>query len=358
MPQATEPPTLSVIVPAYRCAAMLQRCLDGLAASDLPRAAWQLIVVDDGSRDETAAVAARLADHVVTIPDGPRGPAFARNSGARSALGEVLVFIDADVVVAPDALRRFDTRFRKLPSLGAVFGAYDTAPGDPGFLSQYRNLLHHWVHVSQPGDAWTFWSGCGAVRRTVFLALGGFDAARYPRPQIEDIDFGYRLVDAGHRIVLDPDIQGTHLKRWTFAAMLRSDLFDRAIPWMQLLLRRGDTFNAGPLNVRRREKVFTVLTAIAVMTGVLALATREAVWLLACTLSLLVVSLGNATLLAWFARTRGPIFALGAIPLRLLFYLESGLGAAWAILTHDRVRHRPVRRPDALPDAETPGSLQ
>lgn len=357
MPQTTELPSLSVIVPGYRCAATLQRCLGGLLASDLPRPTWQLIVVDDGSGDETAAVAARMADRVIPIPDGPRGPAFARNSGARAATGEVLVFIDADVIVAPDVLRRFATLFRESPALDAAFGAYDTSPGDPGFLSQYRNLLHHWVHISQPGDAWTFWAGCGAVRRTAFLALGGFDAVRYQRPQIEDIEFGYRLVDAGHRIILDPDIQGTHLKRWTLAGMLRSDLFDRAIPWMQLLLRRGDAFNAGPLNVRRREKVFTALTAIASLTGLLTLVTRGEGWLLATAVCLVIVGIGNARLLAWFTRTRGPVFALCTIPFRFLFYLESGLGAAWAILTHRRRLQDVPRRTGVLTDAETPGGL-
>lgn len=350
----TEPPTLSVIIPAYRCADMLQRCLVGLLASDLPRSAWQLIVVDDGSGDDTAAVATRLADRVITIPGGPHGPAFARNRGADSAGGDVLVFIDADVVVAPDALRRFAALFRESPVLGAAFGAYDTTPGDPGFFSQYRNLLHHWVHVSQPGDAWTFWTGCGAVRRAVFLALGGFDAARYRSPQIEDIEFGYRVVDAGHRIVLDPEIQGTHLKRWTLVGMLRSDLFDRAIPWMQLLLRRGDAFGAGPLNVRRREKLFTVLTALALLTGLAALVTRGTGWLVASAVCLVGICLGNARLLAWFARTRGPVFALCTIPCRLVFYFESGLGAAWAMLTYRRhARTAMSRTADGLPHARS-----
>lgn len=348
MLQTADPPLLSVIVPAYRCADMLQRCLSGLIASDCPRSAWELIVVDDDSGDDTAAVAASLADRVFTIPGGPRGPAFARNTGGEHARGAVLVFIDADVVVAPDALRRFATRFDDAPALAAVFGAYDTMPGDPGFLSQYRNLLHHWVHVSQPGDAWTFWTGIGAVRRTVFRAIGGFDATRYRRPQIEDIEFGYRVADAGHRILLDPDIQGTHLKRWTLAGMLRSDLMDRAIPWMQLLIGRGAAFSAGPLNVQRREKVFTAMTALALLAGLMALATGNFLWLVVMASCLAIICLGNARLLSFFARSRGPVFALCTVPCRLLFYFESGLGAAWAILTY-----RQQRRPAVPRSAET-----
>ena len=133
MSEKTDDFVLSVIIPAYRCAGMLRQCLNGLTVSDFPRSAWELIVVDDGSGDETAAVAQAFADRVITLPGGPRGPAFARNAGAEHARGAVLVFIDADVVVAPDALRCFATRFQDAPSLAAVFGAYDTTPGDPAF---------------------------------------------------------------------------------------------------------------------------------------------------------------------------------------------------------------------------------
>jgi hypothetical protein len=84
-----------------------------------------------------------------------------------------------------------------------------------------------------------------------FLAIGGFDTVRFPRPQIEDIELGYRLRDAGGRIVLDPTVQGTHLKQWTFWRMLRTDVIDRGIPWMRLLLeRRGRTRTS--LNTGRR----------------------------------------------------------------------------------------------------------
>ena len=243
---ATTAPMLTVIVPAYRCAAMLRECLHGLLASDLPRA---------------------VADRVLVVDGGPRGPAFARNMGARIARGRVLVFIDADadadVVVAPTTLRGFAALFARDPALGAAFGSYDDTPGDRGFISQYRNLLHRYVHTRSPGDTQTFWAGCGAVRRDAFLAVGGFDAVRYPRPQIEDIDLGYRLRAHHERIVLDPSLLGAHLTHWTVRNMLRTDLRARAIPWMHLLLRRREVARDGPLNLGMAEKVFTVLTGVA-----------------------------------------------------------------------------------------------
>lgn len=340
----TAAPFLSVIVPAYRCAGYLQQCLQGLQASDLPRDAWELIVVDDGSPDDTADVARTVADRVLRVADGPRGPAHARNMGARAAVGTVLVFIDADVVVAPHTLRGFAVHFRAEPTLGAAFGAYDDAPSDSGFFSQYRNLLHRYVHTLHPGDADTFWAGCGAVRRDTFLAVGGFDAVSYPRPQIEDIELGYRLREAGARILLDPDLQGKHLKRWTFGNMVRTDLRERAIPWMHLILRRGEAMQRGPLNLRVREKLYTAFTAIAIAATLGALAFSNNALAYIAAFCVMVVLLGNAALLSWFGARRGFFFAVGVAPLRLLYYAEAGLGAAWAILTHKQ-QVGPVRLP-------------
>jgi GT2 family glycosyltransferase len=329
-------PTLSIVVPAFHCAAMLQQCLRGLQASTLPRSAWELIVVDDGSPDNTSDVARATANRVLRIDDGPRGPANARNLGARAARGTVLVFIDADVVVAPSTLSGFASHFAADPTLGAAFGAYDDAPAKTDFISQYRNLLHRYVHILQPGDADTFWAGCGAVRRDLFLAVGGFDSASYPRPQIEDIELGYRLRAGGARIILDPALTGTHLKRWTFSNMVRNDLRERAIPWMRLVLRRGELLHHGPLNLGAAEKLYTVLTALAAVALTLGVLLANTPLFAIAALCLAVVLLGNATLLSWFAARRGAWFAAGVAPLRLLYYLESGLGAAWAILSHRR----------------------
>jgi glycosyltransferase involved in cell wall biosynthesis len=288
--------------------------------------------VDDGSPDDTADVARAVADQVLRVADGPRGPAHARNMGARAARGTVLVFIDADVVVAPRTLRGFAAHFAGDPTLGAAFGAYDDAPAETDFISQYRNLLHRYVHTLHPGDADTFWAGCGAVRRDTFLAVGGFDAVRYPRPQIEDIELGYRLREAGARILLDPDLQGKHLKRWTFRNMVRTDLHERAIPWMHLILRRGEAMQRGPLNLRVREKLYTMFTGtgVAATLGALVFANNALAYLAA--FCVVIVLLGNAPLLSWFGSRRGFFFAVGVAPLRLLYYLEAGLGAAWAIL--------------------------
>lgn len=307
-------------MPAHNAAAVLERCTAALEASDLPRADWELIAVDDASTDSTSDVARGRADTVVRLDGRPHGPAAARNAGAEVARADVLAFIDADVCVHHPSLRRLLETLDEDPGITAVFGAYDEDPVAPGTVSQYRNLLHHYVHVQHAGEADTFWAGCGAIRRAEFLRAGGFDAARYPRPQIEDIALGYRLRAAGARIVLRPDIQATHLKRWTLGNMVRNDLLDRGVPWMELLLEK-DAVGTGALNVRQRERVLTGIVALAVPFIAAAVVTRSGVWLAAAAGCLLVPVLADVPLTRWFARRRGVAFALRTIPLRLLYYI-------------------------------------
>lgn len=337
---------LSVIVPAYNCAPTLRRALAALQASDFPRTAWELIVADDGSTDDTPVVASAMADHMVRVDGGPRGPGFARNVAARGAIGDVLVFVDADVCVSPTVLEQFDALFAANPGLGAAFGAYDTSPDAPGLVSQYRNLLHHYVHSLSPGPAVTFWAGCGAMRRDVFEEMGGFDVQRYTRPQIEDIELGYRLAARGIPILLRPDIQGKHLKRWTLKGGFVTDVRDRGVPWMQLLMERREVAAAGPLNLQAREKLFTALAPLGVLLVLAGMGFRSMWMLSAGVAALAFVVSGNAPLLRWFSRMRGRSFAMRIIPLRLAYYVLNAFSGACGAVLHLRASGRASRPPN------------
>ncbi len=329
-------PYLSVIVPAYNGTGVLPRCFEALAASDLPRQEWELIVVDDSSADGTADLAEAVADRVVRLSGGPRGPAFARNRGCEQARGKVLVFVDADVCVHPDTLQRFASHFRT-SNVGSVFGAYDTEPAHPDFLSQYRNLLHRYHHVRGAGEAQTFWAGCGAIRASAFNEVGGYDQERYPKPQIEDIELGYRLRDHGYRIVIDPEIQAKHLKKWGFQNMVRTDVFDRGVPWMRLLgERKHKTKSSGDeessLNVGAAEKIKTAAVGLGLVLVLVGLLMGSAWIALAGALLTAAIPLVNVDLYRWFAETRGWVFASRVVPMQLLYYVLNGFAAAMGIL--------------------------
>ncbi|HEU4599921.1 MAG TPA: glycosyltransferase family A protein, partial [Solirubrobacterales bacterium] len=133
VPSAT---ALAVIVPATDRPSTLGRCMAALRASE--RSPEELIV---------------------QVEPAGSGPSLARNLGAAACEAEVLVFVDSDVEVHPDALARIAERFAADPELAATFGAYDDGPADRGITSRYRNLLHHHVHAGAAGEAETFWAG-------------------------------------------------------------------------------------------------------------------------------------------------------------------------------------------------------
>lgn len=320
-------PTLSVIVPVYNSRAQLQQCLAALAASDYDD--FDVLVVDDGSPEPIAPLAAahrfkywRLAER--------GGPARARNCGARRAAGSIVVFIDADVCVHRDTLSRFAAAFATDATLDAVIGSYDAAPADKHFLSQYKNLFHHYVHQRCAGEISTFWSGCGAMRRDLFLRCGGFDEKRYGRPAIEDIELGTWLSLAGGRIILDRRIQGKHLKHWTLWGLLKTDIFDRGIPWTQLMLRAGGL--ARTLNLSISQRVSVALSG-AMLLGALAAIWWPAAWVVAAAFAL-ALTLLNLDFYRYFAARGGFWFMLRVVPLHWLYFWYCGLSAVAGTVLH------------------------
>ncbi len=203
----------------------------------------------------------------VIVVDEPAhlGPAAARNLGARKATAEIVVFVDADVEVHDDVFARIRAAFQNDADLTAVFGSYDDDPGGSGVVSDFRNLLHHHVHHQGAGVATTFWAGLGAVRRDAILSSGGFDEQRFPLASIEDIELGMRLHRHGGRILLDPAIQGKHLKSWSLTGMMHTDLLRRGVPWVKLLLEHRADSTA--LNLGWRQRIGTGGSVLLSCTG-------------------------------------------------------------------------------------------
>jgi GT2 family glycosyltransferase len=266
----------------------------------------------------------------VLVVDRPSnaGPAEARNAGARRASGDVLVFVDADVVVHRDAFARIRAAFESDPGLSGVFGSYDDEPADDGTVSEFRNLLHHHVHQTSPGSAQTFWAGLGAIRKDAFLGVGGFDET-YEVPSIEDVELGLRLTDAGHRIELAPDIQGKHLKGWTLPGMIRCDVQHRGVPWLTLLLTRKRP--SGALNLSWRHRV----SALASLGLAGALATRRYRALVPALALLIVLNHGFYALL-W--EKLGPRRAAAGVGLHVVHHLSAVAASPIALWAYLRAR--------------------
>jgi glycosyltransferase involved in cell wall biosynthesis len=332
-------------MPAYNCSALLRQSLAPLLKLRQSGGISELIVVDDGSTDGTADVAALLGARVITT-GGRCGPAAARNLGAANAQGNILWFVDSDVIVADDAAECI--RHVLIGGPVAVFGSYDNSPSARNFLSQYKNLVHHHYHQMGRRDASTFWAGCGAVWKDAFLKVGGFNASRYPRPSIEDIELGYRLREAGGRIQLAPEIQGTHLKVWTLKGLLVTELRDRAIPWAMLLLSRAGVGN--DLNVAMTERIRALIACLLLLAFLTSLAGVTSWWLPAVILAMAFVS--NLELFSVFVRTNGLFFAIRGLLFHQFYYLYSTATycGCWAATRASRLLKKlsSVKNPQAV----------
>ncbi len=309
---------VSVIVPVYNGEKFLPRCLDALFASD--HSNFEVIVVDDGSTDDSAKISRAKGAKVISSRRRQSGPAAARNLAAKQAKGEILLFIDADVVVKRDTISKTAKRFSENPEFSALFGSYDDAPFEKNFLSQYKNLQHHFVHQTSSPEASTFWTGLGAIRRDVFLEMDGFDCERFQVPSIEDIELGARLRTAGHRILLDRDIQAKHLKKWKIGGLIKTEIFCRAVPWSKLILTSQGLVN--DMNLKTADRASAGFVALTLLT--IPLVFFEPLLLILLLGFLLAVFLLNLKIFRFFALKKGKIFALLTYPWLFFYFFYSG----------------------------------
>jgi cellulose synthase/poly-beta-1,6-N-acetylglucosamine synthase-like glycosyltransferase len=310
--------TATVVIPVYNDNANLERCLTALAAST--GQGFSVLVVDDGSTEPVEPLVTSFGYQSLRIT-GPGGPARARNRGVQHVETDLLVFIDADVCVHGDTIDRFIRYFSQHPDVAAVVGSYDNTPAHPGLISQYRNLLHHYTHQQGGGEITTFWTGCGAIRKTVFTDSGGFDEKRYPRPMIEDIELGTWLTADGYRIVLEPTIQCTHLKHWSLWNMIKTDLFQRGIVWVDLMLRSAKVVKN--LNVTWSQRISVALVGLAGMALLLGVWLPES--LVVAIVMLVGVTSINRAFYRYLYRQRGLWFTIQSIPLHWLYLVCCGV---------------------------------
>jgi len=182
---------VSVVIPTYQEGKYIADLLSRLAIVNDP---MEIIVVDGGSTDETIKVAQQFTDKVYQIDH--RGIARARNCGARLSSGEIIVFLDADVVPPPDFVERTVTAFRDTGAVGATCNIMPSGPRIPElvFFTFYNRLIRSLARL-KPHSRGEFL----ALRRTPFLRVGGFDE---DLACIEDHDLAFRVSKLGRFIFI------------------------------------------------------------------------------------------------------------------------------------------------------------
>ena len=323
---------ISVIMPAYNAAHYLEISLPPLIAMRERGEIEEVLVVDDCSPDPSnIKVAEKLGATVIRMQKNG-GPGAARNYAATLAKGDILWLVDAEVVAHETGAGVLRRSFVS-DEIAAVFGSYDRNPPAENFASQYKNLVHRYYHQRGREDSDTFWSGCGAIRRSVYGDLGGFDGAKYGRPSIEDIEFGHRMRAAGWKIRLAHDLLGTHLKRWALAEVVRTDIFQRAVPWSHLILSGRGMNNDLNVSGGERIKAGVALMWWLVLFACLVPAFWPAAPGMFVALSGLVGFL-NRDLLGFFKGNRGVWFAARAAVYHQLYYVYSSTTFVICALTY------------------------
>lgn len=206
---------VSIIIPAYNGAATLPECLAACLAQDYPTT--EVIVVDDGSTDETAAIAAAFAG-VTLVTQENGGPSVARNHGARAAKGEILVYTDADCVPRKDWVSALLAPFDE--GVVAVGGTYDIANSE----SRLARVVQAEIsvrHAQFDGDVDFLGSFNVAYRADSFHQVGGFEES-YRQASGEDNDLAYKLQDAGGRLRFTQDAIVAHYHPERLGAYLRT----------------------------------------------------------------------------------------------------------------------------------------
>lgn len=318
-------PQLSVTIPTYNRADTLPACLQAVRASSVRD--YELIVVDCGSQDDTVAIARRYADHVLQL-DGAPSRSAARNCGVEAASGRVVVNIDADVVVRPDALALIADYFSSHPEVDAVTGLLSKEHPHQNFCSQYKNLYMHDTFQQLPERVTFLHGSIHAFRRQAARPYG--DVVRVA----DDTALGQQLAAEGKRIAFVRALEVIHLKRYDMWSLIKNDFqipFDWAIlfftyrGWRQLG-RHG----VGFAHARTAQLVSVIVAPLIALATTLALSRPWWIpWvggLVVCWLLL------NLRFLAFLTKEKSAIFGLCGCALTFLDHLVMAAGIVCGFL--------------------------
>ncbi len=330
LPQETEtqaPLRISVVIPVHNGERTLEQCLAAIYRSEYPP--YEVVVVDDASTDRSVEIARRYPCRLVRLSENV-GAARAKNRGAAEAGGDILFFTDADVLIPPQALSILVEDFAD-PNIAGVVGLLSAELPYEDFASQFKNLWMHFTYARLPRYVGLFYTSAASIRKPVFEREGGFDEGYRGASVTEDMDFGQRLLTAGHRILLDRRLAVQHLKRYSLGELLRTD-FGRAKALAKIRLRNELT-RTGRKHYASVPWFFTVSVPLSglLLVGILLSFIWPAWGISLVAGSCALILLLNTSFLACLGRLRGWGFFVQSCLFLPINLFVSGLGIAAAL---------------------------
>ncbi len=330
-------PNISVVVPVRNSAATLGACLAALTRQTADPAAYEIIVVNDGSTDNTGEIARRMGLRCVDI--APSGPAVARNQGAAQAQGELVLFTDGDCEPAPDWIVQMCAPFAD-PEVAGARGVYltrQTALVARFVQQEYQDKYDRTARRATIDFIDTYSAG---YRRAVFLENGGFEGA-FSAPSVEDQELSFRLAEKGYRLVFAPQAAVYHQHDSSLGEYIRRKFWIGY--WKAFLLRWHPENALGDSHTPLSQRAQMGLLGLAGAAAAAGIVWRPLWWAAAASLALF---FGSA--LPFFAklwrRDRPVLLVAPALLAARAAALSVGLAAGFVGLSGRQSPRQPAMR--------------
>jgi glycosyltransferase involved in cell wall biosynthesis len=321
-------PLVSIVIPVKNGNATIGSCLQSVKRSYYKNI--EVIVVDDHSTDGTAETARLFGCTVLQVTDG-QGANHARNVGAQSAQGDILLFIDADIMIRRDTIL---TAVEKLEEGGidAVVGLYTARHRHENFISQYKNLWVRYSYLKSPAEIDWLFGAISGIKREAFEKIGGFDTGLRNQQGTEDIELGKRFSQAKMNVLLDIDIEVEHLKSYTLWSFINNE-FTRSRGFAELAAQLGETGSSlkkGFANVYPTFVFSTLLSVLVLIIIALSLAGLLPPWYSFAMIGFYLVL--NIRFLNYLEQVRGLFAMMVMIPILFLDHLVCFIGSVAGVL--------------------------
>ena len=208
-------PKISIIIPVFNGSSKIKNCLNYIYASEFKE--FEVILVDDCSSDDTLDVAGNYPCRVLKNEIN-KGPAFSRNKGVDAANGELILFVDVDILILPDLIKKICLFFDSHKEISILQCRYEDIPHYKNLFSQYKHYIFSYRGFST-GKSYISYihTACVALRKIVFQKIRFNENLR----RREDIDFGLRCVQNGFLIYADNEVTVSHNKKYDLVSFSR-----------------------------------------------------------------------------------------------------------------------------------------
>ncbi len=313
----------SIIIPMYNAQGTIKACLDVIFSSE--NKDFEVIVVDDKSTDESALIAKTYPCRLITLEEN-KGAAFSRNIGKDNAQGQILVFIDADVVIKKDTLKLIDKSFKEDKYIVAVTGLLSRECPYKDFFSQYKNLYMHYIFKKCPRFVDFLYGSIIAIERDHFLPFNETFKIT------DDTELGQRYKKMNKKILLNPELEVIHLKRYNFKNIIQND-FSVPFWWVKsFMLHKGykDLFKKKRFSHARMNQIISIAVSYLLIASLFfwyRVEVRRVSFIL-----LFIFLFLNWEFFAFLYKEKGLFFLIKSILFAYLDALIMGLGILAGIL--------------------------